>query len=60
MERTVIDTLISAIDKEFEVKGNNQQTEIHLDAEFRHLSPLATAAENVVGYDKLVQYNGFA
>ena len=54
MERTVIDILISAIKKEFEANANNQQTEIQLDAEFGCVTPLATAAENVVGDDKLV------
>ena len=29
MERTAIDTLISAINKEFEVKGNNFDTYLH-------------------------------
>ena len=60
MERTVIDILISAIKKEFEANANNQQTEIHLDAEFGCVTPLATAAENVVGDNKVVQYDEFA
>ena len=38
----------SAINKEFEVNANDRQTEIHLNGEYGHLSPLATAAENVV------------
>ena len=38
----------SAINKEFEVNANDRQTEIHLNGEYGHLSPLPTAAENVV------------